>query len=234
MVLLPYIVATSMNIWNRGTGAQSQLSDSSQCSPAELIGSSAASRQKSPPLLGLVPLSWDRSVASLLGSQRSVSSGALTKCSDSSSPPLLLLFLEMLSSMCLLGYLCHFPYVKIAQSCPTLCNPTDCSPPGFSVHGILQARILEWVIVPFSKGSSQPRDQTQVSHIAGRLFTIWATREALTSLMALHNCHLIRKIPLMTSHKISAHLISCTPLTSHQLFLSAFLNSALLYGIYVI
>ena len=46
------------------------------------------------------------------------------------------------------------------------------------VHGILQARILEWVAVPFSRGSSQPRDQTQVSHIAGGFFTTWAIREA--------------------------------------------------------
>ena len=50
--------------------------------------------------------------------------------------------------------------------------------PGSSVHGILQARILEWVAISFSKRSSQPRDQTQISSIAGRLFTIWATREA--------------------------------------------------------
>ena len=55
----------------------------------------------------------------------------------------------------------------------------DCSPPGSSVHGILQARTLEWVAIPFSKGSSQPRDWTQISHIAGRLFTDWATREAI-------------------------------------------------------
>ena len=48
----------------------------------------------------------------------------------------------------------------------------------YTVHGILQARILEWVVVPFSRGSSQQRDQTQVSHIAGRFFTSWATREA--------------------------------------------------------
>ena len=68
--------------------------------------------------------------------------------------------------------------VKIAQSCPTLCDPLDCSLPGSSVHGILQARILEWVTVHFSRGSSQPRDQTQVSCIAGRFYTIWATREA--------------------------------------------------------
>ena len=68
--------------------------------------------------------------------------------------------------------------VLVAQSCLTLCNPMDCSPPGFSVHGILQARILEWVAIPFSRESSRLRDRTQVSCIAGRFFTIWATSEA--------------------------------------------------------
>ena len=66
----------------------------------------------------------------------------------------------------------------VAQLCLTLSDPVDCSPPGSSVHGILQARILEWVAVPFSRGSSQPRDRTWVSHIAGRFFTLWDTREA--------------------------------------------------------
>ena len=65
---------------------------------------------------------------------------------------------------------------EVTQSCPTLCDPVDCSPPGFSVHGILQARILEWVAISFSRGSSQPRDQTRVSHIGGRCFNLWATR----------------------------------------------------------
>ena len=68
--------------------------------------------------------------------------------------------------------------VKVTQSCLTLCNPMDCSLPGSSVHDILQARVLEWVAVPFSRRSSQPRDQTQVFRIAGRFFTVWATREA--------------------------------------------------------
>ena len=63
--------------------------------------------------------------------------------------------------------------VKVAQSCPTLCNPMD-----YTVHGILQARTLEWVAFPFSRGSSKPRDRTQVSHIAGGFFTRRATREA--------------------------------------------------------
>ena len=60
----------------------------------------------------------------------------------------------------------------------TLCDPMECSPPDSSVYRILQARLLEWVAIPFSEGSSWPRDQTQVSCIAGMLFAIWATREA--------------------------------------------------------
>ena len=63
--------------------------------------------------------------------------------------------------------------VKVTQLCPTLCDPMDCT-----VHEILQARILEWVAIPFSRGSTQPRDQTQVSDIAGEFFTVWAIREA--------------------------------------------------------
>ena len=60
-----------------------------------------------------------------------------------------------------------------------LCDPVDCSPPGSSVPGILQARILEWVVISFSRGSSWPRDRTQVSRTAGRRFNLWATGEAL-------------------------------------------------------
>ena len=71
-------------------------------------------------------------------------------------------------------------YVKVlvAQLCLTLCNPMIYSPPGSSVHGIFQARILEWLTISFSSGSSQPRDKTRVSCTAGRFFTDWATREA--------------------------------------------------------
>ena len=67
---------------------------------------------------------------------------------------------------------------EVSQSCLTLCNSIVCSLPGSSVHGIFQARILEWVAISFSRASSQPRDRTQVSYIAGRHLTIWATREA--------------------------------------------------------
>ena len=63
--------------------------------------------------------------------------------------------------------------VKVSQLCPTLCDPID-----YTVHGILQARILKRVACPFSRGSSQLKDWTQVSHIAGGFFTSWATREA--------------------------------------------------------
>ena len=88
---------------------------------------------------------------------------------------------------------------EVSQSCPALCYPLDCSPPGssihrifqarvqewvaicslpgFPVHGIFLARVLEWVTISFSRGSSRPRDWTQVSRIVGRCFTIWATRE---------------------------------------------------------
>ena len=72
--------------------------------------------------------------------------------------------------------------VLFAQSCLTLCGPVDCSPPGSSVHGILQAGILEWVAYPFSRGFSWPRDWSWVSCIAGGFFTIWAIREVLAEL----------------------------------------------------
>ena len=60
--------------------------------------------------------------------------------------------------------------VLVAQSCPPLCDPMDCSLPGFSIYGILQLRILEWIVISFSRRSSQPRGQACVSRIAGRFF----------------------------------------------------------------
>ena len=63
-----------------------------------------------------------------------------------------------------------FSYTYNSQSCTTFCNPMDCGPPSSSVHGILQARILKWVAIPFSRGPSQPRDRTWVSCIAGGFF----------------------------------------------------------------
>ena len=77
---------------------------------------------------------------------------------------------------------------EVAQSCPTLCDPMDYSLTGSSVHGILQARILEWVATSFSRGSSLPKYQTWVSHIGGRHFNLWATQ---------------RKYPMNISHENS-------------------------------
>ena len=85
------------------------------------------------------------------------------------------------------GVGCHFllQWMKvkseseISQSCLTLSDPMDCSLLGSSIHGIFQARILEWVAISFSRVTSCPRDWTRVSHIVGRRFTVWATREAI-------------------------------------------------------
>ena len=73
----------------------------------------------------------------------------------------------------------------VAKSCLSLCDPMNYSPPGSSIHGILQARILEWVAIPFSWVSSQPRDRTQVSSIAGRFFTSWQGKPKNTGVGSL-------------------------------------------------
>ena len=77
---------------------------------------------------------------------------------------------------------------EVAQSCPTLCDPMDSSLPGSTVHGIFQARVLEWAAISFSRGSSQTRDRACVFCIADRHFTIWATREALHQLGYVNYC----------------------------------------------
>ena len=102
--------------------------------------------------------------------------------------------------------------VLVTRSCSTLCNPIDCCPPGSSVHGILQARILEWVAIPFSRVSSQPRDQTQVSHIAGRFFTTWATKEAQIWGRLLH---LSPSTCKKEAHHSSGFLIICLQTILH-------------------
>ena len=110
-----------------------------------------------------------------------------------------LAWLVSLSAPCSLpGQASLFPhwfqcYISICCCCLItksfqLCDPMDCSPPGSSVPGISQARILEWIAISFFRESSWPRDQTQVSCILGRLFTIWATRKVW-----LPNLHLQHK-----------------------------------------
>ena len=89
---------------------------------------------------------------------------------------------------------------EVAQSCPTLCNPMDCSLPGFSIHGIFQASVLEWVAISFSRGSCWPRNRTGASCIAGRCFTLLATRELFIFSFFLHflcisvHIHLVRYV----------------------------------------
>ena len=82
---------------------------------------------------------------------------------------------------------------EVVQSCPTLCNPVECSPPGSSVHGILQARILEWVAISFFRGSSRPKDQAWVSCIAGIFF---------------YHLRTPREAPLQTSLNVIPSMIS--------------------------
>ena len=110
--------------------------------------------------------------------------------------------------------------MKVTQLCPTLCNPMD-----HTVHRILQARILEWVAFPVSRESSQPRDRTQVSHIACKFFTSWATRETLsTKLLALKKQYLEWPKELKTSslydhiqHTRRRQLLASRPIQSGKL-----------------
>ena len=126
-------------------------------------------------------------------------------------------------------------HAKSLQSCPTLCNPMDCSPPGSCIHGILQARILEWVAIPFSRGSPWPREQTCVSCIEGGLFTIWATRQAFYQVHAKRWKPLLlpkKKIEFgmcnLSLHPIDPHLFPtymCTSFTKQSLFSETVVDS---------
>ena len=97
----------------------------------------------------------------------------------------------------------------VAQLYLTLCHPMDCSPPGSPVLGILQARIMEWVAIPFSRGPSQPRDWTQVSCIADRFFTIWATRETQMKKEQVYFPHLWNKLEVPLTTQVQLLLSSC-------------------------
>ena len=105
---------------------------------------------------------------------------------------------------------------EISQSCPTLCDPMDCSPPGSSVHGIFQARILERVAISFSRRSSKTRDWTQVSRIVGRRFTVWVTKEAWWGVG--RGCHFLlqRIFPTWGSIPSLLHWRRIFYLLSHQ------------------
>ena len=97
---------------------------------------------------------------------------------------------------------------EVAQPCPTLCDPMDCSLPGSSLHGILQGRGLEWVAISFSRGSSWPRNWTRVSRIPGRSFNLWATREG-------HNCQVAK--PNYSSYNLKSFRNSRNSTTNNKL-----------------
>ena len=90
---------------------------------------------------------------------------------------------------------------SVAKSCPTLCDPIDCSMPGSSVHGISQARILEWVAISFSKGSSRPRDWTRVSCFGRWILCHWATWETPLKYSGLLNSRRKRQTSNMDNSK---------------------------------
>ena len=103
---------------------------------------------------------------------------------------------------------------EVAQSCLILCNPMDCSLRASSVHGTFQARILEWASISFSKRSSWPRDQTQVSRIVGRHFTFWATRQVDTCMqVSTTNGHLPSNSTMIKS---CCHCCFSTPVKGIQ------------------
>ena len=100
----------------------------------------------------------------------------------------------------------------LTQSYSTLCDPMDCSPPGSSVQGILQARILEWVAISFSRGSSQPRDWTQVSCIAGRLYRL--RQPGVIGLLISKNCFWYNFYQrVVISYKFSEGQVFCLPIS---------------------
>ena len=119
----------------------------------------------------------------------------------------------------------------VTQSCLTFCNSMDCSPPGSSVYGILLERILEWVAILFSRGSSQPMDQTQVSCIQGRLLTMWATREALTNMLpALLSPGLLTCcLTFLECHSHSFIRLIPTNMLGIRLVLTSFTNCILIF-----
>ena len=111
---------------------------------------------------------------------------------------------------------------EVTPLCPTLCDPVDCSLPGSSICGVLQAKILEWVAISFSRGSSRPRDRTQVSLIAGRRFTLWATR-ALIYNIRFSLSDLLHSVTDSTS----THINCCCSVTKSYLTLCNPMNCSM-------
>ena len=106
---------------------------------------------------------------------------------------------DLLSCCLYIISLCEMKVKWMWKLLSCVCDPMDCSPPGSSVLGILQARILEWVAIPFYRGSFRSRGWTQVFCVEVKFFTVWATREALISLWALINAYLDLVLTLLSS-----------------------------------
>ena len=116
--------------------------------------------------------------------------------------------------------------VVAMQSYLTLCNPKNGSSSGSSVNGILQARILEWVAIPFSRGSSQSSDRIQVSCIVGRFFANWATREA----QAKYKITIKSYLPV-TAHcvKLYTYISQLQLIQYKDIFIHIMIKNSLLY-----
>ena len=95
--------------------------------------------------------------------------------------------------------------VLVIQACPTLCDPMDYSLRGSSIHGIFKARILKWAAISFSRGSSQPRDRTWVSHIVGRCFTVWAKKTK--GKLQFHSCLTLMDARIFQSSQLEASYV---------------------------
>ena len=112
-----------------------------------------------------------------------------------------------------------------AKSCPTLYDPMDCGPPGSSVHGSLQARILECVAMPSSRGSSQPRDRTWVSCIGRQILYHWASREAFISFLISFFSHSVSVC------QFCCYIFECT---YYFVYLKHFIGVELIYKVVLV
>ena len=135
---------------------------------------------------------------------------------------------------CCIG-ICCTKSVWVAPSCPTVCNPMDCSPPGSFVHWILQTRILQWVAMPFSRGSSLLRDGTQISWIGRLILYHWATREAPKTTWISHNyIYIYLSSPSCASSHPPSISLSRSSQSLARSFMSIFLNNFKFYFLAVL
>ena len=115
-----------------------------------------------------------------------------------------------------------YKWSEVAKSCLTLCDPMDYSLTDFSIHGIFQGRVPEWLAISFSRGSSQCRDWTQVSHIAGRCFTLWATRKDTSiqdyrKTIALNRWTFVSKVMSLLFNMLSSFVMAFLPRSKYLL-----------------